>query len=185
MFVRMSLDSAHDLSLRYPIGDFSKPAEVDAGQLDQAIAEIGALPAKFRAAFAGLTKTQLETPYREGGWRLRQVAHHVADSHMNAYVRMRLALTEDWPTIKPYAESKWAELADARTLPVEVSLALLEPLHQRLVVLLESLGDAEWARGYVHPAMGRQSLREVAMLYSWHGRHHTAHVTGLRTRMGW
>ncbi len=185
MFVRMSADSAHELSLRYPIGDFSKPTELDESQLRAAIAAIAALPGKLRTAVHGLTEVQLETPYREGGWTVRQLVHHVADSHMNAYVRTRLALTEDWPTIKPYAEDRWAELADARTLPVEVSLTLLEALHQRWMVLLESLDDAAWARGYVHPEMGRQSLDEVALLYSWHSRHHTAHVTELRKRMGW
>ena len=116
---------------------------------------------------------------------MRQLVHHVADSHINAYVRIRLALTEDWPTIKPYAEAEWATLEDARTLPVEVSLALLESLHRRWVVLLESLAESDWARGYVHPEDGREPLETVAAIYSWHGRHHVAHVTELRKRMGW
>jgi len=137
----------------------------------------------LRSAVAGLDDFQLDTAYRDGGWTVRQLVHHVADSHMNAYVRIRLALTEDWPTIKPYAESRWAELADAKTLPVEVSLALLEALHRRWVVLLKSLGEEDWQRGYMHPENGRQALGTVIALYSWHSRHHTAHVTELRKRM--
>jgi hypothetical protein len=179
----MSTSPALDnsLSLRYPIG---KPSE---SKLSHAanIAAIAGLPLAMRAAVSGLSETQLETPYREGGWTVRQVVHHVADSHMNAYVRIRLALTEDWPAIKPYAEARWAELADAKTLPVEVSLRLLEALHERWAALLQSLGEADWARGYVHPENGRQTLDAVAALYSWHSRHHTAHVTELRRRMGW
>jgi len=139
----------------------------------------------LRSAVAGLDDFQLDTAYRDGGWTVRQLVHHVADSHMNAYVRIRLALTEDWPTIKPYAESRWAELADAKTLPVEVSLALLEALHRRWVVLLKSLGEEDWQRGYMHPENGRQALGTVIALYSWHSRHHTAHVTELRKRMSW
>jgi hypothetical protein len=179
----MSQSSALDtsFSLRFPIGDF---AHSEASH-DQAIADIAGLPATLGAAVAGLTESQLDTPYRDGGWTVRQLVHHVADSHMNAYVRIRLALTEDWPTIKPYAEAEWATLADARTLPVEVSLSLLEPLHRRWVALFESLSEADWARGYVHPESGRQSLEWVVALYGWHGRHHTAHVTRLRERMGW
>jgi hypothetical protein len=185
MFVRMTIGVAPALSLQYPIGRFSKPAELDRGQLGGAIAAIAALPECLRMAVSGLANEQLDTPYRDGGWTVRQLIHHIADSHMNAYVRTRLALTEDWPNIKPYEERRWAELADARTLPVEISLSLLEPLHGRWVTLLKSLGDADWARGYIHPEMGRQSLAEVAVLYSWHSRHHTAHVTELRKRMGW
>jgi len=179
----MSLSPALDdtLSLRYPIGDFS-PSE--AGR-NRDIAAIAALPSALRAAVVGLVDAQLDTEYRPGGWTVRQLVHHVADSHMNAYVRVRLALTEDWPTVKPYAESRWAELADARTLPVEASLSLLEPLHRRWVALLESLSDADWQRGYVHPEMGREALGRVIAMYAWHGRHHTAHVTALRQRMGW
>lgn len=147
--------------------------------------KIAGLPTAFRDAVAGLSDTQVETPYRDGGWTVRQLVHHVADSHINAYVRTRLALTENWPTIKPYAEAEWANLQDAQTLPVEVSLSLLEPLHRRWITLLESLSEADWAKGYVHPESGRQSLEQVAALYGWHGQHHTAHVTNLRSRMGW
>ncbi len=149
------------------------------------MAAIAGLPSALREAVAGLDDPQLDTPYREGGWTVRQLVHHVADSHINAYVRMRLALTEDWPTIKPYEEAEWAKLEDARTLPVEVSLALLESLHRRWVVLLGSLSEADWERGYVHPESGREKLDAVAAIYSWHSRHHVAHVTGLRKRMGW
>jgi hypothetical protein len=177
---------AHDFSLRYPIGDFSPPAESGDAERQAAIAVLAALPGNLRAAVSGLSDEQLATPYRPGGWTVRQLTHHVADSHMNAYVRIRLALTEDWPTIKPYEESRWAELADARTLPVEVSLSLLEALHRRWVVLLQSLGEADWQRGYVHPDMGRrQPLDAVLAMYSWHSRHHTAHIAALRSRMGW
>ena len=154
----MSLSPALDplFSLRYPIGDF------DRSRLDRTenIAAIAALPSALREAVSGLADSQLDTPYREGGWTVRQLVHHVADSHMNAYVRIRLALTEDWPTIKPYEEARWAELTDARTLPVEVSLSLLEPLHRRWVVLLESLTETDWARGYVHPESGRGEARD-------------------------
>jgi len=150
-----------------------------------AIRGIAALPANLRAAVDGLDDAQLDTSYRAGGWTVRQLVHHVADSHMNAYVRVRLALTEDWPTIKPYDEARWAELADARTLPVDTSLALLGSLHSRWVALLESLGEADWQRGYLHPESGRQALGVVVLLYDWHSRHHTAHVTELRKRTAW
>ena len=177
----MSSSPALDVSfaLRYPIGRF------DAATADRErdIAVLAELPSMLRSAVAGLDDFQLDTAYRDGGWTVRQLVHHVADSHMNAYVRIRLALTEDWPTIKPYAESRWAELADAKTLPVEVSLALLEALHRRWVVLLKSLGEEDWQRGYMHPENGRQALGTVIALYSWHSRHHTAHVTELRKRM--
>jgi uncharacterized damage-inducible protein DinB len=180
---RMSSSPVLDasFSLRYPIGDFNS-SEADR---ETDIAAIAALPSALRAAVAGLDDAQLDTEYRPGGWTVRQLVNHVADSHMNAYVRVRLALTEDWPTIKPYAEKRWAELADARTLPVEVSLALLEALHRRWVTLWKSLSETDWERGYVHPEMGREKLSRVVALYSWHGRHHTAHVTALRKRMGW
>jgi len=181
---RMSLSPALDdtFSLMYPIGDFTASEADRNGD----IAAIAALPSALRAAAAGLDDAQLDTEYRPGGWTVRQLVHHVADSHMNAYVRVRLALTEDWPTVKPYDEAQWAKLADARTLPIETSLSLLEPLHRRWVALLESLSEADWQRGYVHPEMGRREpLDRVVAIYSWHGRHHTAHVTALRKRMGW
>jgi hypothetical protein len=182
-FQRMSLSPALDpsFSLRYPIGDF------DPSRLDRTenLAAIARLPSALRGAVSGLSDAQLETPYREGGWTVRQLVHHVADSHINAYVRVRLALTEDWPTIKPYNEAAWAKLEDAQTLPVEVSLTLLEALHRRWVVVFESLNGADWERGYVHPESGQEVLTGVLAIYAWHGRHHVAHVTELRKRMGW
>ena len=180
----MSFSPALDLSLhslQYPIGPFASLAETRL----EAVAVLANLPGRLRDSVAGLSEAQLETPYREHGWTVRQVVHHVADSHLNAYVRIRLALTEAWPTIRPYEEARWAELPDARGLPVEVSLLLLDPLHRRLVTLLESLREEEWQRGYVHPEMGRMALDEVAARYSWHSRHHTAHITELRRRRGW
>ena len=138
----------------------------------------------MRAALAGLSDSQLDTPYRPGGWTVRQVAHHVPDSHMNSYVRFRLALTEDEPVIKPYEESRWAELPDARGMPVEPSLVLLESLHARWVPLLRSLSAAEWKRSFRHPELGPVRLENNAALYAWHGRHHVAHITALRQTNG-
>lgn len=149
------------------------------------VEQIAETPARLRAAIAGLSEQQLDTPYRPGGWTVRQVIHHVPDSHMNSYVRFRLALTEDQPVIKAYYEDRWAELPDARTAPVEVSLALLESLHRRWVALLDSLTEADWKRTFRHPELGPVSLEQNAALYAWHGRHHTAHITGLRARMQW
>lgn len=172
-------------SLRFPVGRFSRPASSMAGIRAAHIHTIQLLPERLRAAVAGLDDRQLDTPYREGGWTVRQVVHHVADSHANCYVRMKLALTEDWPTIKPYDEAAWANLADVRSLPVAISLDLLTALHARWVALLESLSDDDFHRGYVHPESGRQSLADVIAHYDWHSRHHTAHITSLRQRMGW
>jgi len=172
--------------LRFPIGKFSSPASSMAGIRAAHIQTLRSLPDRLKEAVSGLGDAQLDTPYRDGGWTIRQVVHHVADSHANAYVRFRLALTEDWPTIKPYEEAAWAELADARTLPAGVSLDLLTALHARWVCLLESLTEEDFLKGYVHPASGgRQNLAQVLALYDWHSRHHTAHITNLRKRMGW
>jgi uncharacterized damage-inducible protein DinB len=171
--------------LRYPVGRISPPASTMPGVRAAHIATLRLLPERLAAAVQGLTEDQLDTPYREGGWTVRQVVHHVADSHANAYIRMKLALTEDWPTIKPYDEAAWAELADGRSLPVEVSLDLLKALHARWVTLLESLGTEDFHKGYVHPESGRQNLAQVLAVYDWHSRHHTAHITQLRSRMGW
>jgi DinB superfamily len=170
---------------RYPVGKFVWPQVVDAEHRHSSIATLAALPENLRAAVYDLTDAQIDTPYREGGWTVRQLVHHIADSHMNAYVRTRLALTEDWPTIKPYEEKLWAELADARTMPVDVSLDLIESLHRRWVALFESLSDAQWERGYNHPESGRQTLAQVIALYDWHSRHHAAHITTLRKSRGW
>ena len=173
------------MDLSYPIGKFDWTQTVAPDRRTQLINEIAAAPANFRKAVRGLTDRQLDTPYRPDGWTVRQVIHHVADSHMNSYIRLRLALTEDDPVIKPYDEAKWAELADAHTLPVEVSLQLLDSLHHRWVVLLKSLSDAEFARTFRHPALGVVRQDTNLALYAWHGRHHTAHITGLRDRNGW
>jgi uncharacterized damage-inducible protein DinB len=170
--------------LRYPIGRFTPPAGSTAEVRAESMEALRLLPQRLRAAVAGLDAAQLDTPYREGGWTVRQVVHHVADSHANAYIRFKLALTEDWPTIKPYDEAAWANLADSK-LPVEGSLAMIEALHGRWVALLESLNEEEFQRGYTHPQMGRQSLDAALELYEWHSRHHTAHITTLRARQGW
>ena len=170
---------------RYPIGKYTPPQEATPALRQQAIDSIAATPAKLKAALSGLNDAQLDTPYRDGGWTVRQVAHHVPDSHLNAYVRFRLALTENQPTIKPYEEARWAELADAKSAPVAVSLALLEPLHDRWVRLLRSLTAADFARTFVHPEHGVRTLDWMLFLYAWHGRHHTAHITELRKQKGW
>ena len=171
--------------LRYPVGKFEFPEAVSVADLAEFLDEIAETPARMRAAVSGLSDAQLDTPYRPGGWTVRQLAHHVPDSHMNSYVRFRLALTEDSPVIKPYEEARWAELADARTLPVEPSLALLESLHSRWVPLLRSLSPSDWKRTFRHPELGLVSLENNAALYAWHGRHHVAHITSLRGRMKW
>ncbi len=170
---------------RYPIGKYSPPKDVTPELRSAAIDEIAVAPAKLRAALQGLDDAQLDTPYREGGWTLRQVAHHVPDSHMNAYIRLRFALTEIEPTIKPYDESAWAKLEDAERAPVEVSLRLLEPLHERWVRLLRSMKPEHFARTFVHPDHGARTLDWMLFLYAWHGRHHTAHITELRRQKNW
>lgn len=170
---------------RYPIGDFAMPAAVSHVMRQEAIQKIAETPARFRAAVTGLTETQMDTPYREGGWTVRQLVHHVPDSHMNAYVRFKLALTEPTPTIKPYAEEKWALLADTSSTPIEVSLALLESLHSRWVVLLRSMTAEDFSRKLVHPDRGEKTIDWLLFLYSWHGPHHTAHITELRKSKGW
>jgi hypothetical protein len=169
---------------RYPAGRFDgQPANTAADRV-AAIDVLRVLPEHLSDAVVGLSRAQLDTPYRDGGWTVRQVVHHVADSHMNAYVRIKLALTENWPTIRPYDQAAWAGLADS-TLPVDISLSLIDALHARWVVLLESLAEADFARGYFHPENGRQPLSIVLPLYAWHARHHTAHITSLRARRGW
>lgn len=171
--------------LRYPIGKFTVEGEITDERRSEWISQIAAAPSLFRAALSGLSDDQLATPYRPGGWTLRQLAHHLPDSHINSYVRFRLALTEEEPTIKPYQEDRWAELDDARTAPVEVSLALLDSLHARWVLLLRSLSAGDWKRTFRHPELGLVALERNLALYAWHGRHHVAHVTALRERRGW
>ena len=170
--------------LRYPIGRFRPPAAPLANQRPVHIDTLRQLPGQLRSAVKGLSDAQLDTPYRDGGWTVRQLVHHIADSHINSYVRFKLALTEDWPTIKPYDEATWAKLPDS-TRPIEASLALLTALHERWVALLESMSDADFQKGFNHPERGRQDLATTLALYDWHSRHHTAHITSLRTRRGW
>lgn len=171
--------------LRYPVGRWARDAHLDASGRAACIAALAAAPAALAAAVAGLTDDQLDTPYREGGWSPRQITHHLADSHLNAYTRFKLGLTEDHPTIKPYDETAWAETADVRA-PVAASLAIVEGVHQRLVLLLESLEPAAFDRTVQHPQhTGPLSLTELLGLYSWHGRHHVAQITAQRARNGW
>jgi uncharacterized damage-inducible protein DinB len=170
---------------RYPVGKYQPPADVTPATRNEAIREIATNPEKIRAAVNGLDDAQLETPYRDGGWTLRQVVHHVADSHMNAYIRFRLALTETEPTIKPYEEAAWAKLEDAAHAPVDVSLKLLVPLHERWVGLLRSMKDDDFARTFRHPEHGVRTLDWMLFLYGWHGNHHAAHITELRKQKGW
>jgi hypothetical protein len=176
-----------ETDLRYPIGPFRYEGPGDAARRETWITEIADTPARLRAAVRGLDERQLDTPYREGGWTVRQVAHHVPDSHVNAYVRFRLALTEDRPMIKTYDESLWAKLPDACTAPVEPSLAFLEGLHDRWVRLLRSMSADDFATTFRHPELPGEllPLERMVALYAWHGRHHVAHIQALRTRMGW
>lgn len=170
--------------LRYPIGPFRPPKQMSANDRHQAIAAIGAAPAKLRAAIAGLSDGQLDTAYRDGGWTIRQVVHHLPDSHMNAYVRMKLTVTEDVPTICTYDQERWAELPDS-TGPIDPSLQILEGLHRRWSVFLGTLTDDAWHRRLVHPEMGTITLESLLALYAWHGVHHTAQITALRERRDW
>ncbi|HEX3819972.1 MAG TPA: bacillithiol transferase BstA [Candidatus Sulfotelmatobacter sp.] len=169
--------------LSYPIGKFHFEKTLTNDQKSALIGEIGETPAKLRTAVKGLSDAQLDTPYRPGGWTVRQVTHHVPDSHMNAYVRFKLALTENDPAIKPYEQQLWAELADTKETPIEVSLAMLDSLHDRWVRLLRSIKKEEWKRTFRHPELGSVSLERNLALYAWHGKHHVAHITELRKRM--
>lgn len=173
------------MDLRYPIGPFKFEGTPTHVEITRLIDDIAEAPGRLRAAVQGLNEEQLDTPYRPDGWTVRQVIHHVPDSHLNSYCRFKLALTEDEPTIKPYREERWAELADSRATPIEVSLALLESLHHRWVVLLKSLEPGDFQRAFQHPDIGLVTLAQNVSLYAWHGRHHAAQVTSLRERMGW
>lgn len=171
---------------RYPVGRFVVPSTRSAGDRPVWLDEIAAMPGRLRAAVNGLTETQLETPYRDGGWTVRQVVHHLADSHVNSYTRFRLACTEENPTIRPYDEASWAELADAAAAPLELSLTLLEGLHARWVLLMRSFGEEDWARTFRHPEHDRTfTLHGMLAMYAWHCRHHLAHIQQLRAREGW
>ena len=174
-----------DTSLQYPVGRFTAPDQITDAARAVAIAEIAGLPAAMRAAVSGLDATQLETPYRDGGWTVRQVVHHVADSHMHAYIRVKFALTEESPTIRPYDEGAWAMLPDVVTVPADVSLSLLDGIHARWVACLAGLTGEQMTRPFVHPELGPQRLDLSLLRYAWHGRHHVAHVTSLRARIGW
>jgi uncharacterized damage-inducible protein DinB len=178
----MSTQAAEDL--RYPVGPFNKNFEPSPTLRRDFIQTLTELPTKIANAVESLTDEQLDTPYRPGGWTVRQTVHHVADSHMNAYIRFKLALTEDSPTIRPYFEDRWAELADSK-LPVDVSLRLINDLHRRWVAMLNSMTDQEFNRTLVHPESGDWTLEKMLGLYGWHSRHHTAHITSLRDREGW
>lgn len=170
--------------LRYPIGKFEKPASITPAERASFIHDMEETPAKLRAAVAGLSDKQLDAPYRPGGWTVRQVAHHLPDSHMNAYVRHKLTVTEDKPTIKPYEEARWAELVDGKAAPVAVSVQLLEALHSRWVAFLRSLKPEQFSRTFMHPESGGWTLDQSVAMYGWHGKHHIAHIMTLREREG-
>lgn len=171
--------------LRYPVGKFQPEPELSDVTRQTLIRQIGEAPTKLREAVKGLTEEQLDTPYRPGGWTVRQVVHHVPDSHMNAYIRFKLGMTEQSPPVKPYKENLWAEFVDAKSSPIEPSLTLLESLHQRWTVFLRSMATADFSRTVNHPENGIMTLDRILQLYAWHGRHHVAHITSLRERMNW
>jgi uncharacterized damage-inducible protein DinB len=171
--------------LRYPVGTFQPTGQINDAERRALIHQIADAPARLREAVQGLTEEQLETPYRPEGWTVRQVVHHLPDSHMHAYIRFKLAITEQEPTVKPYEQQLWAQLADAKSASVELSLALFNALHQRWVLFLKSLKPSDFSRTYNHPESGVSSLDRLLQLYAWHGRHHVAHITSLRERMGW
>lgn len=173
------------MDLRYPIGEFKYAGSLTDDQRHECIAKIEETPARLRAAVAGLNEEQLATPYRPDGWSVRQVVHHLPDSHVNSYVRVKLALTQDHPTIIAYDENVWANLADAREAPIDASLDLLDALHRRWVSFLRSLKGADFQRTFNHPEIGVVSLDKNIALYAWHGPHHVAHITSLRERMEW
>lgn len=173
-------------SVRYPIGEYSPLENPSQTDIQKFISTIEAFPKKLHDEVHGLSNEQLDTPYREGGWTIRQVVHHVADSHMNSYIRFKLALTEDTPTIRPYDEAKWAELPEAKSGALELSLPLLEAIHKRMVVMLKNIKDDEWKRLYIHPATGdKTTIEYLAGLYAWHSEHHLAHIVNLKQQMGW
>jgi hypothetical protein len=173
------------MDLRYPVGPCEYPWVVSPEARKRHVDDIAALPVRLRDAVQGLDDAQLDTPYRPGGWTVRQLVHHLADSHMNAYVRFRLGLTENQPVIKPYDEKLWAELSDSHSAPIEMSLSLLEGLHHRWVLLLTGMSDADYARTIFHPESGVLRLDTYLSTYGWHCRHHVAHITSLRERSGW
>jgi hypothetical protein len=171
--------------LRYPVGRYQPPASITAEHRQEWIDTLAHTPAKLRSAVKELAGEQLDTPYRPGGWTIRQVVHHFPDSHMNSYMRFRLALTEDEPVIKPYHENLWAELTDAQTAPIEASLELFDGLHRRWVALLSKLTPEQFQRTFRHPEIGVRNLEWTLGLYDWHCRHHLAHIENTRERLGW
>ena len=173
------------VDLRYPIGRFKPETNLTPARREELIRQVAETPEKLRAAVRGLSPEQIDTPYRPGGWTVRQVVHHLPDSHLNSYVRFKLALTEERPTIKPYEEDRWAELADTFNTSIEVSLAMLENLHVRWVNLLRALPEADWQRTCLHPKNGEIPLGQLLALYAWHGPHHVAQINALRERMSW
>ncbi len=173
------------MDLRYPVGHYQAPEVISAPQRSLWIRQIEMLPSSLREIVSGWSDAQLDTPYRPAGWTVRQVVHHLPDSHLNSYTRFRLALTEDSPVIKPYDEAAWAELPDAKAAPIDSSLALLEGLHARWTALLRALGDAAFERTFQHPELGKIHLDWTLGLYDWHCRHHLAHITSLRARERW
>lgn len=175
----------NEMDLRYPVGQFDNSEPITAELRNKYIDEIEETPRRLRDAVAGLTDEQLETPYRPGGWTVRQVVHHLPDSHLNSYMRFKLAATEEQPLIRTYHEERWAELSDARTGPIDISLDLLDTLHRRWVLFLRSLSEQELARTFQHPEWGSVDLSKAIAMYAWHGRHHVAHITALKERMGW
>ncbi|MEP6615375.1 MAG: YfiT family bacillithiol transferase [Ginsengibacter sp.] len=180
-----------ETDLRYPIGKVEEQPNSNVSGFDEGVKsiylkEIEMCPALLENSILNLDEVELDTPYRPGGWTVKQVIHHVADSHMNAYIRFKLALTEDNPTIKPYDEASWAELSDAHNLPMNISLTLLHALHARWVEIMRNMKEAEWMRTVFHPEQKRElTLWQMLRSYAWHGKHHVAHVTSLKERMGW
>jgi hypothetical protein len=172
------------MDARYPIGKFSLESDITGELINKWIEEIESTPHFLKEAVKGLSNTQLDTPYRPGGWTVRQVVHHLSDSHLNSYVRLKLALTENNPVIKPYDEGRWAELPD-HNLPVEISLQLIEAVHEKWVYLLRALKPNELEKTFIHPESGEISIAKNIALYAWHGQHHTAHINCLRNQMGW
>lgn len=171
--------------LQYPVGRCPRPDAYTAEERRAAIESVAAAPAKLRAAVSGLSDAQLDTPYRPGGWTVRQVVHHVPDSHANAFIRLKLALTEDTPTIKPYDQEAWSKLEDARSTPIETSLTLLDAIHDRWLRVLRAMSPSDFGRTLYHPENGPMNLDQLLAMYEWHGRHHTAHIANLRAREGW
>jgi len=172
------------VDLSFPVGRFDRHAAWTAETRRAAVEDLAVLPVKMRQAVGGLTEAQLDSPYRPGGWTVRQLVHHVADSHMNGYIRTKLALTEDNPTIKPYDQDAWAALPDAK-LPIALSLSILDAVHERWSVVCRSLSEADFTRPFVHPDLGQLTLDAQVHLYGWHSRHHVAHITSLRQREHW